>query len=161
MYEIILWITLCKHLFPIMCCCCCCSVAQSCPTLCSPMDCSQRLLCPWNSQARIPEWVAISFSIRSSWSRDRTHVSCIFTMASKFFTTEPWGWGEAILCLTTLDTLLLLLLSKSVLSHCKNTGEDCHFLLQGIFPTQGSNPNLLHWQADSLPLSHQGSHLAA
>ena len=29
-----------------------------------------------------------------------------------------------------------------------------HFLLQGIFPTQGSNPCLLHWQADSLPLSH-------
>ena len=27
----------------------------------------------------------------------------------------------------------------------------------GIFPNQGSNPCLLHWQADSLPLSHQGS----
>ena len=27
----------------------------------------------------------------------------------------------------------------------------------GIFPSQGSNPCLLHWQADSLPLSHQGS----
>ena len=32
-----------------------------------------------------------------------------------------------------------------------------HFLLQGIFLTQGSNLHLLHWQADSLPLSHQGS----
>ena len=30
-------------------------------------------------------------------------------------------------------------------------------LLQGIFPTQGWNLHLLHWQADSLPLSHQGS----
>ena len=27
----------------------------------------------------------------------------------------------------------------------------------GIFPDQGSNPCLLHWQADSLPLSQQGS----
>ena len=36
----------------------------------------------------------------------------------------------------------------------KNTGADCHFLLQGIFPTRGSNPCLLYWQADSLPLSH-------
>ena len=27
----------------------------------------------------------------------------------------------------------------------------------GIFPDQGSNLCLLHWQADSLPLSHQGS----
>ena len=39
----------------------------------------------------------------------------------------------------------------------KNTGVGCHFLLQGIFPTWGSNPSLLYWQADSLPLSHQGS----
>ena len=28
---------------------------------------------------------------------------------------------------------------------------------RGIFPTQGSNPRFLHWQADSLPLSHLGS----
>ena len=28
---------------------------------------------------------------------------------------------------------------------------------QGIFLTQGSNPGLLHWQADSLPLNHQRS----
>ena len=37
----------------------------------------------------------------------------------------------------------------------KNTGVGCHVLLQGIFPTQGSNMCLLcllHWQADSLPL---------
>ena len=35
----------------------------------------------------------------------------------------------------------------------KNTGVDCHSLLQGIFPTQGTNPHFLHWQASSLPLS--------
>ena len=39
----------------------------------------------------------------------------------------------------------------------KSPGVGCHFLLQGIFPGQGSNPCLLHWQVDSLPLSHQGS----
>ena len=39
----------------------------------------------------------------------------------------------------------------------KNTGLGCHFLLQGIFPTQGSNPRLLHWQADSITLSHLSS----
>ena len=33
----------------------------------------------------------------------------------------------------------------------------CHFLFQGIFPTQESNPRLLHWQVGSLPLTHQGS----
>ena len=31
------------------------------------------------------------------------------------------------------------------------------FFLQGIFPTQCSNPRLLHQQAGSLPLSHLGS----
>ena len=30
----------------------------------------------------------------------------------------------------------------------KNAGVDCHSLLQRIFPTQGVNPYLLHWQAD-------------
>ena len=41
----------------------------------------------------------------------------------------------------------------------KNTGMGCHFLLQGIFPTQGLNLLLLHLlcrQAGSLPLSHLG-----
>ena len=35
----------------------------------------------------------------------------------------------------------------------KNTRGGCHALLQGIFPTQEWNPGLLHWQANSLPLS--------
>ena len=42
----------------------------------------------------------------------------------------------------------------------KNTEVGCHFLLQRIFVTQGSNPCLLHllrWQANSLPLYHLGS----
>ena len=43
----------------------------------------------------------------------------------------------------------------------ENTGMGCHFLLQGILQTQGSNQHLLHWQADSLPLSHLGSPLCA
>ena len=53
-------------------------VTQSCLTLCKPMDCSL----PGSSvhgifQARILEWVAISFSRRSLPSRDWTQVSCI------------------------------------------------------------------------------------
>ena len=41
----------------------------------------------------------------------------------------------------------------------KNTGVGCYFLLQGIFPTQGSNPhllNLLQWQMGSVGLYHLG-----
>ena len=53
-------------------------VAQSCPTLSDPMDCSL----PGSSihgisQARVVEWVAISFSRRSSQPRDWTQVSHI------------------------------------------------------------------------------------
>ena len=55
-----------------------CEVAQSCPTLCDPMDCSL----PGFSvhgilQARILEWVTISFSRGYSQPRDRTRVSRI------------------------------------------------------------------------------------
>ena len=41
----------------------------------------------------------------------------------------------------------------------KNIGVSYRFLLQGIFPTQGLNPCLRHWQADSSPLSLKGSPL--
>ena len=70
-------------------------VAQSCPTVCDPMD--------WGSpgssvngilQARILEWVAISFS-KSSQPRDGTQVS---SLAGRLFTIwdtreEPW-WED-------------------------------------------------------------------
>ena len=71
-------------------------VAQSCPTLCDPMDCSL----PGFSvhgifQVRVLEWVAISFSRRSSWLRDWTQVSCIagrrFTLWATREATQPIG----------------------------------------------------------------------
>ena len=65
-------------------------VAQSGPTLCNPMDCSL----PGSSvhgtfQARILEWVAISFSRRSSQPRDRTQVSRV---VGRHLTA--WATGE-------------------------------------------------------------------
>ena len=72
-------------------------VAQSCPTLCSPLDCGlpgssvHRIL-----QTRTLEWTAITFSSGSSRPRDRTQISCI---AGKFFTIwatrkilETYSW---------------------------------------------------------------------
>ena len=41
----------------------------------------------------------------------------------------------------------------------KNTGVGCHSLLQGIFPSQGSNPGLLHCRQILCHLSHQGKWL--
>ena len=66
-------------------------VAQSCPPLCNPMDCTL----PGSSvhgisQARILEWTAISFSRGSSPPRDRTWVSYI---AGRFFSV--WATREA------------------------------------------------------------------
>ena len=66
------------------------------------------------------------------------------------------------LCLVTLDSLQPHgLLPARLLCPWhfpgKNTGVGCHFPLHGIILTQGSNLCLLNWQADSLPLSHQGS----
>ena len=68
-------------------------LAQSCPTLCNPMDCSP----PGSSvygilQARILEWVAISFSRGSSPPIDRTLVS---HLVGGFFTI--WDTREALL----------------------------------------------------------------
>ena len=63
------------------------AVAQSCPTLCDPMDCSP----PGSSvhgllQARTLEWVAMPSSRGSSRPRDRTHVFLVFGIAGGFFT---------------------------------------------------------------------------
>ena len=58
--------------------------AQSCTTLCDPIDCSPPgSSLHWILQARILERVAISFSRGSSWTRDQTQVSRI---AGRFFT---------------------------------------------------------------------------
>ena len=55
-------------------------VAQSCPTLCNPMDYTVLGIL----QARILEWVAFPFSRGSSQPMDQTQVSCI---AGRFFTS--------------------------------------------------------------------------
>ena len=56
----------------------CCLVTRSWLTLCDSMDRSLQVSSAREiSQARLPEWVAISFSRASSWTRDGTHVSCI------------------------------------------------------------------------------------
>ena len=67
------------------------SVAQSCLTLCDPMDCSLPGSSVYEiSQARILEWIAISFSRVSSQIRDWTHVSCIFCIGRQIlYHPEP------------------------------------------------------------------------
>ena len=90
---------------------CACVLAQSYLTLCDPVDCSL----PGSSvhgilQARILEWVAISFSRGSSQLRDRTCVSCIGRRILYRWATwkapergpnaeaasKPWGPGDLL-----------------------------------------------------------------
>ena len=72
---------------------------QLCPTLCNPMDYSL----PGSSvcgifQARILEWVAISFSRGSSWPKDQTHVSYVSCIGRWVFTiSATWEalWNQS------------------------------------------------------------------
>ena len=101
-----------------------CVCAQWCPTLCDPVEYSPLgFLVRGIIQARILEWVAISFSRGSSWpGRDRTRFSCIsciaggwiqkseFTIficrfASCFF-FFPLGFGNFILTLVMSNCIL-------------------------------------------------------
>ena len=68
-------------------CVCVCSVTQLCLTLCDLMECSP----PGSSahgisQARILEWIAISFSRGSPQTRDQTCISWVSCIAGGFFT---------------------------------------------------------------------------
>ena len=106
-------------------------VAQSCPTLCDPMDCSlPGSFVNGIFQARVPEWVAISFSRGSSRPRNWTWVSrivdrCFTIWATRevqqnkgrlkkegnsntsYDTDKPWGhyakWNEPVTKAQTLN----------------------------------------------------------
>ena len=92
-------------------------VLQLCPTLCNPMDCSL----PGSSvhgifQARILEWVAISFSRRSSWPRDWTQVSHII--------------GRRFTAWATREVLIVNLFKLQVQMHTFPLTIFKHFLLK-------------------------------
>ena len=69
--------------------------------------------------------------------------------------------GQGVCCSVVPDSLqpheLCSLSGFPWNSPGKNTGVGCHFLLQGIFLTQGLNPGLLHYRQIPYHLSHQGS----
>ena len=70
-----------------------------------------------------------------------------------------WMYLVTQSCLTLCNPMNYSLPGSSVHedSPGKNTGVGCLALLQGIFPTQGSNPGLLHCRRILYHLSHQGS----
>ena len=91
-----------------------------------------------------------------------------YSLSLSFGTTVTQEKEErgAQLCPTPCDPMDCGPLGSSVhgIFSGKNAGVGCHFLLQGIFPTQGSNLCLLlcllHWQAGSLPPAVPGKPLS-
>ena len=84
---------------------------------------------------------------------------CLFYIWECVYATPTFltYWDKFILVILSLNHVCLFVTPWTVAHQAplgfpgKNTRVGCHCLLQGIFPTQGSNPHLLHWQADSLP----------
>ena len=115
-------------------------VAQSCPTLCHSMDYSL----PGSSvheilQARILEWVDISFSGGSSQPRDRTRVSCV--IASRLFTT----W-------TTREVKVYFIVNRNMhILHWRSYSMNCTTEKKSLFRSQHStykwntNQHTLSW----------------
>ena len=70
---------------------------------------------------------------------------CVHSVTQPCLTATPWTASPP------------RLLCPGGLFPRQGPGMGCHFLLQGIFPTQGPNPHilcLLRWQVNALPLSH-------
>ena len=119
---------------------------QSCPTLCNPMACGP----PGSAvheifQARIPEWVTISFSRESSQPRDQTPVSCT---AGRFFT--KWATKEA----QWVSWLAIIRMCMCVLSsvrlcdpiNCSPPGSSGH----KIFPVEAPKIRIIVINSDFL-----------
>ena len=92
-----------------------------------------------------------SILVQHSHSREKVHKHWIrMCVCAQSCLTTLWTYGlqpASLLCPWNFPG--------------KNTGMGCHFLLQGIFPTRGSNLcllHLLHWQMGSSPLAAPGKH---
>ena len=109
-------------------CSCCCSVTKLYPTLQPRGLWPTRLLCPWDFQARMLEWDAISFSGGSSWTRD-WYMSPVF--AGRFFTTTPPGKPTHVsVCVCVTQSCLTLCDSMD----CSPPGSSVHGILQAWIP---------------------------
>ena len=76
--------------------------------------------------------------IQMQGEHNALHLSCVLVAQSCLDSSQPHG----------LEPTRLLCPRDSPGRH---TGVGCHFLLQGIFPTQELNPGLQYWLADSWP----------
>ena len=113
---------------------------------------SLNILHPWLFYFLFHLWMYLSLfaatSKFNSWNSLVCTLWCCCCVVSKLCPTFLWSHGlqpTRLLCLWDFPG--------------KNAEVGCHFLLQGIFLIQRLNSHLLHWQVDSLSLSHRGSPL--
>ena len=106
------------------------SVVQSCLTLCNPMNCSSPDF-PVHHQLLEHHYCLLIHP------KTATNITCIrWILCVCQSLSRVWIF---VTPLTLACQLFCVWNSPST-----NTGVDCHFLLQGIFLTQGLNPGLLH-----------------
>ena len=126
---------------------------------------------PWRSKWQPLEYSCLETRLdRGAWQ------AAVHRVAKSRMTEHAWQHITYFKCVVNSTVCVCVCVLSSVLSNSlqhyglwparllcpwdfpdRNTGVGCHFLCQGIFLTQGSNPylwHLPHWQADSLPLSH-------
>ena len=114
------------------------------------------LLCYWLTNFVLKQFKQKFFPeilVKSEWNKSCSNVFIVVKLCARLFMLTLWPYGlqpARLLCPWGFPG--------------KSTGAGCHFLLQGVFPTQGSNLHLLlhllrvlHCQVDSLPLSHLGN----
>ena len=147
--------------------CVCVQLLSHVQLFCDPMDCSLQGSSDHGiSQARILVWVAISYSRSSFRPRDWTCVSCISCIGRKvLYHCTTWktqnqdekkskSQSHSIVS----DSLRPCGVYSPWNSPGQNTGVGSLSLLQGIFPTQESNPGLPYCRPILFyQLSHQGS----
>ena len=127
------------------------SVPQSCGLFATPwIAARQASLSITNSQSSLR-----LMSIESVMPSSHLILSVLSILLAKVLVT----WSHPILCDPTDYSLPGSSVHGIKNSPAKNTGVDCHSLLQGIFLTQGENPGLLHCRQILYHLNHQGSTL--
>ena len=141
------------------------SVAQSCPIICDPMNCSTPGLPVYH---QLPEFTQthihrVSNAIQPSHPRPTPSPPAPNPSQHQMLDwIYSWFYLKVLVsqsCLSLWDAIDYSLPG----SLCpwdfpsKHTGVGCHSLLQGIFPTQETNPGLLHCRQILCHLSHKGS----
>ena len=124
------------------------------PSNAEGLECTQRDSFKWTNHRCTVSWFLVETRCPSLEKNDTFHALCSVLW--------KWKWGYSVTSNSLQPRgLQLTRLLRPWDSRGKSTGVGCHCLLQGIFPTQGSNPGLPHCRQTLYPLSLQGSPHAA